>query len=51
MCGLWERGTRGSGRGWEDSFNTWGDYRIMGECKTLMKRDVRKWKKNYVLGA
>ncbi len=46
VCGMWGRRTRGNGRGWGDSFNTWGSGTIgmwdpHGEgCK--------EWRKMYV---
>ncbi len=25
VCDMWQKGTRGSGRGWRDSFDIWGN--------------------------
>jgi hypothetical protein len=43
---MWERGTRGS----REINLIFGEMGITWECKTLVERVVREWRKMYVFG-
>ncbi len=50
MCGMWKRRTKRSGRRENIHLILSGSGGITWECKIFMEKDVREWKKMYVIG-